>query len=83
MRRHRTAVTAAAASLVAATIGLAAVLVVQTRANSELKSANLDLDLANRRVRDSYRDLQLANQRERGSLRPGARGDQDVSQRSQ
>ena len=34
-------------------------------ANSELKSANLDLDLANRRVRDSYRDLQLANERER------------------
>ena len=65
MRRHRTAVTAAAASLVAATIGLAAVLVVQTRANSELKSANLDLDLANRRVSDSYRDLQLANERER------------------
>jgi serine/threonine-protein kinase len=65
MRRHRTAVTAAAASLLAATIGLAAVLVVQTHANSKLKSANLDLDLANRRVRDSYRDLQLANQRER------------------
>jgi hypothetical protein len=65
MRRHRTAVTAAAASLIAATIGLAAVLVVQTRANSEPKSANLDLDLANRHVRDSNRDLELANQWER------------------
>ena len=65
MRRHRTAVTAAAASLVAATLGLAAVLLVQTRANSELKAANAELDLANRRVSDSYRDLQLANQRER------------------
>ncbi len=46
MRRHRTAVAAIAAALVAATAGLAAVLVVQTEANSKLRSANLDLALA-------------------------------------
>ena len=48
MRRRRTAVAAIAAAVLASTVGLAAVLVVQTRANAELKSANLDLALANR-----------------------------------
>ena len=43
MRRHRTGVAAMTTALAAATMGLAAVLVVQTRANSELKSANLEL----------------------------------------
>jgi serine/threonine-protein kinase len=39
MRRRRTAVTAAAAALVVATIGLASVLAVQARANGKLKEA--------------------------------------------
>jgi serine/threonine-protein kinase len=65
MRHHRTAMAAIATALVAATFGLAAVLVVQTRANSDLKSANLELARANRRASDANRDLQLANQRER------------------
>ena len=65
MRRRKTAVAAAAAALLAATVGLAAVLAVQTRANADLLSANLDLELANRRTNDANRDLQLANARER------------------
>ena len=65
MRRHRPAVAAIAAALVAATIGLAAVLVVQTRANVDLKSANSDLALANQRAGEANRELELANQRER------------------
>jgi serine/threonine protein kinase/tetratricopeptide (TPR) repeat protein len=40
LRRRRTAVTATAAALVAATLGLASVLAVQSRANGELKEAN-------------------------------------------
>ncbi len=65
MRRRKTAVAAATAALLAATVGLAAVLIVQTRANADLLSANLDLELANRRANDANRDLQLANARER------------------
>jgi serine/threonine-protein kinase len=65
MRRRRTAVAAIAAALVAATIGLAAVLAVETRANAALKSANTALELANRRANDANSDLQLANARER------------------
>jgi serine/threonine-protein kinase len=64
-QRHRTAVAAIATALVAATVGLGAVLIVQTRANAELRSANLELAWANRRARDANRELQLANQRER------------------
>jgi tetratricopeptide (TPR) repeat protein len=40
MRRRRAAVTAATAALVVATVGLASVLAVQARANSQLKEAN-------------------------------------------
>jgi len=65
MRRHRPAVAAIAATLVAATLGLAAVLVVQTQANAYLKTANFDLALANQRAREANRELELANQRER------------------
>jgi serine/threonine-protein kinase len=65
MRRHRTAVAAIATALVGATLGLGAVLIVQTRANTELKAANLELALANGRASLANRDLQLANQRER------------------
>jgi serine/threonine-protein kinase len=65
MRRRRTVVAALATGLVAATVGLAAVLVVQTRANTALLSANLDLALANQRIELVNRGLQLANARER------------------
>jgi eukaryotic-like serine/threonine-protein kinase len=65
MRRRRTAVAAIAAAVLAATVGLAAVLGVQTRANAALTSANLDLELANRRAQAANRDLQEANERER------------------
>ena len=40
MRRRRTAVTAAAAALVVATVGLASVLAVQAKANGDLRRAN-------------------------------------------
>jgi serine/threonine-protein kinase len=65
MRRRRTTAAAIAASVVASTIGLAAVLAVQTRANASLKAANLDLAKANQRASDANRDLRLANARER------------------
>ncbi len=64
MRRRRTVVAAIAAALVVATVGLAAVLAVQSRANAALKSANHELELANRRTQDANHDLQLANARE-------------------
>jgi len=65
MRRRRTTVAALAATVLASTVGLAAVLVVQTRANASLKSANLHLAAANQRASDANRDLLLANTRER------------------
>jgi len=65
MRRRRTTVAAIAATVLASTVGLAAVLVVQTRANASLKSANHDLARANQRASDANRDLVLANTRER------------------
>ncbi len=65
MRRRRTTMAVIAATVLASTVGLAAVLVVQTRANADLKSANLDLELANQHARDANRDLLLANARER------------------
>ena len=65
MRRHRTAVAAIAAALIAATAGLTAVLVVQTKANATLTSANLDLALSNRQTEGANRALVLANDRER------------------
>ena len=65
MRRHRTGVAAVTTAFLAATVGLAAVLVVQTNSNSELKVANLELGLANDRTRLANLNLRLANQRER------------------
>jgi len=65
MRRRRTTVAAIAATVLASTVGLAAVLVVQTRANASLKSANLELAEANQRASDANRDLVVANTRER------------------
>ena len=64
-RRHRTAVAAITATLMAATAGLVAVLVVQTDANAKLKSANLDLALSNRLTQGANRALVRANERER------------------
>jgi eukaryotic-like serine/threonine-protein kinase len=63
--RRRTTVAALAATVLASTLGLAAVLLVQTRANASLKSANLDLAAANQRASDFNRELVLANTRER------------------
>ncbi len=63
--RRRTAVAAIAATVLASTLGLAAVLAVQTRANASLKSANLELAEANQRASDANRELLLANSRER------------------
>jgi serine/threonine protein kinase/tetratricopeptide (TPR) repeat protein len=65
MRRRKSAVAALAATVLAATFGLAAVLAVQTRANAALKSANLELAEANRRTLQANNDLQSANARER------------------
>jgi serine/threonine-protein kinase len=65
MRRRRTLMAAIAAGVLAATLGLAAVLVVQTRAKAALQSANLDLDLANKNMNAANRELRLANARER------------------
>jgi tetratricopeptide (TPR) repeat protein/tRNA A-37 threonylcarbamoyl transferase component Bud32 len=60
MRRQRTLVTAAAAALVAATIGLAAVLVVQARANGALNKANGQLAESVRREQKANDDLAAA-----------------------
>jgi serine/threonine-protein kinase len=65
MRRRKTTAAAIAATVVASTIGLAAVLAVQTRANASLKAANLNLAEANQRASDANRALLLANARER------------------
>ena len=64
-RRNRTAVTAAAAAVLMAVVGLAAVLAVQARANAELKVANARLELSNRREVKANADLKAANERER------------------
>jgi serine/threonine-protein kinase len=52
--RHRTVVTAAAAAVLVALAGTAAVLAVQTRANRELRHANTALEEANRRERQRF-----------------------------
>ncbi len=64
MRRRQTLVAVMAIGVLAALIGLAAVLVEKTRANSALKRANLALDLANRRTQAANRNLARANERE-------------------
>jgi len=65
LTRHRTVVTGAAAALLAGVVGLTAVLAVQTRAYADLKSANLDLALANNLVKQANGDLKSANDREK------------------
>ncbi len=64
-RRNRTAVTAAAATLLAAIVGLAVVLAVQTKANRDLTQANTALAGSISRERKAYADLQDADGRER------------------
>jgi serine/threonine protein kinase len=63
-RRHRTAVTTAAASLLVAIVGLTSVIVVQTEANDRLKKSNEDLSTANVRITtardEARRNLTLA-----------------------
>jgi serine/threonine-protein kinase len=65
MRRRQTLVAGMSISVLAALLGLGAVLLVQTRANGALKKANLDLLLATYRGQAANRNLQRANERER------------------
>ena len=51
VRRHRSLVTGAAAALLAGTVGLAAVLIVQTKAKADLANANAELTAARPRCR--------------------------------
>jgi eukaryotic-like serine/threonine-protein kinase len=54
LTRHRTGVTAAGAAVLVAVAGMAAVLAVQTRANADLKHANVNLEAANARERQRF-----------------------------
>src|SRR5208283_3392527 len=65
MRRNRSAVAALVAAFVMATIGLAAVLAVQTTANCSLILKNSELEALSLRAVNSMRDLERANRRER------------------
>ncbi len=65
MRRNRPAVAALVAAFVMATIGLAAVLAVQTTANCSLILTNSELEAVSLRAVNSMRDLERANRRER------------------
>ena len=82
-RRNRTAVTAAAAAVLVALVGTAAVLAVQTRANANLHAANTELAVANAKVTRANNELAAANGRERGTVRAGRRGDPHVPHRGQ
>jgi serine/threonine protein kinase/tetratricopeptide (TPR) repeat protein len=62
-RQNRTAVTSLAAAVLVALGGTAAVLAVQTRANSVLTAKNAELDKANRLKDEANADLLDANQR--------------------
>ena len=63
--RNRSLVMATSAAALVALAGLAAVLAVQTRANVQLRQANLELGIANIKVTQSNADLHAANERER------------------
>jgi tetratricopeptide (TPR) repeat protein/tRNA A-37 threonylcarbamoyl transferase component Bud32 len=65
MRRRQTPVAVMAVTVLATVLGLAAVLVVQARANAALKVAIFELKLANRLVKGANRNLTKANGRER------------------
>jgi serine/threonine-protein kinase len=53
-RRHRTSVASSVAALLVGLVGLGAVVVVQSRANTDLRSANLRLAESNRRERQRF-----------------------------
>ena len=80
-RRNRTAVTAAAVALVAGVVGLSAVLAVQTQAKADL-AASLKRETTPTAWPSQRRADPLAGRRP-GPVRPGRRGDQDVSHRRQ
>jgi serine/threonine-protein kinase len=65
LSRHKVGVAAAAAAVLMALAGTGAVLAVQTRANGELRAANLDLALANTKITQSNKELAASNERER------------------
>jgi serine/threonine-protein kinase len=64
-RRNRSLMMAACGMTLMALIGLAAVLVVQSRANVWLRHANLELAIANSKVTRANAELEAANERER------------------
>jgi serine/threonine protein kinase/TPR repeat protein len=65
LRKHRGPVLAAAAVLACLLAGLGTVLAVQTVANRELKSKNVELAIAHEDERHANQELQKANERER------------------
>jgi serine/threonine-protein kinase len=65
LSRHKVGVAAAAAAVLMALAGIGAVLAVQTRANGALRTANLDLAVANANVTRSNNELAASNERER------------------
>jgi serine/threonine-protein kinase len=64
-RRNRSLMMAGAAAVLVALAGLAAVLAVQTRANGQLRQANVNLGIANAKVTRANADLQASGERER------------------
>ncbi|MFI5461261.1 MAG: serine/threonine-protein kinase [Isosphaerales bacterium] len=60
-KRNRTAVTAAAAAVLVAVVGLSGVLAVQSRANGILTAKNFELDKANKREAAANAQLREAN----------------------
>jgi serine/threonine-protein kinase len=65
LTRHRTGVTTAGAAVLVALAGTGAVLAVQTKANSELRSANLELATAHAKVTRANGELGASIERER------------------
>src|SRR5262249_31433228 len=61
-RRHRIAVTGAAAALVAGLVGLAAVAAVQTRANSALGAKNLQLSEEEKKTEEALAQSEVSRQ---------------------
>jgi serine/threonine-protein kinase len=68
LTRRRTGVSALGAAVLVALAGTAAVLAVQTQANSELRRANSDLAIANASVTKSNAELAASNERERAGF---------------
>ena len=79
-KRNRTVVTAASGALIAGVVGLAAVLVVQTRAKADIARA-LSRETRQRGVGHRQRPAQQLEGRGAGPLRPRRRSHQDVPHR--